>query len=187
MSTSTTPGRPAVATPVAVAVRAAAAAVVAAAVTFALDHRHPDTFGLAALGGYLILQAIVLAVCVTGLAWTRPGRALVLVRALVSLAGGVIALVGISGGAGLLRPLEAVVFLVVGALEIIGGLRRSERSELAGDAVVVGGLQVLLGVVLLVLREDALFAVGTLGAWGAIVAVYLGISAANLRRRNVRA
>lgn len=183
MSTTIGSGRPAVATPVAVAVRAAAAAVVAAAVTFGLNHSDPAGFGLIALGGYLVLQAIVLAVCVTGLAWSRAGRALVLVRAAVSLIGGVIALVGLQGGVGLFQPLEAIVFLIVGALEIIGGLRRSERADLSGDAVVVGGLQVLVGVLLIVFNTDPLLAVGVLGAWGAIVAVYLGISAANLRRR----
>lgn len=187
-TTSTTgSGRPAIATPVAVAVRAAAAAAAAIAVTFALDHGHPARFGLAVLGGYLLLQAVVLAVCVRGLAWSRAGRVLVLARAAVSLAGGIIALTGLSGGAGLLRPLEAVVFLVVGALEVIGGRLRSERADLSADAVVVGGLQVLVGVVLLVLRPDALLAVGVLCAWGAIVTVYLGISAANLRRRGGRA
>ncbi|GAA2750878.1 hypothetical protein [Amnibacterium kyonggiense] len=185
--TTTRPGRPAVATPVAVAARAAAAAVLALVVTFALDHGDPAGFGLAALGGYLLLQAVVLAVCTTGLAWTRAGRILVLVRAAVSLVGGVIALAGLGSGIGLLRPLEALVFLAVGVLEIVGGLRRSERAELSGDAVVVGGLQALVGVLLIVLNEDALLATGVLGAWGAIVAVYLGISAANLRRRKGRA
>ena len=186
MTTTTRSGRPAVATPIAVAARAAAAAVVAVAVTFALDHSAPARFGLAALGGYLLLQAIVLAVCVTGLAWSRPGRILVLVRAGVSLIGAVVALSGLDAGVDLLRPLEAGVFLVVGVLEIIGGLRRSERADLTGDAVVVGGLQVLVGILLVVLNPDALFAVGVLGAWGAVVAVYLGISAANLRRRGER-
>jgi hypothetical protein len=183
---TTRSGRSAIATPVAVAARAAAAAAVAVAVTFALDHSAPARFGLAALGGYLVLQAVVLAVCVTGLAWSRAGRAMVLVRAAVSLVGAVVALSGLDAGVSLLRPLEAVVFLLVGALEIVGGLRRSERADLSGDAVVVGGLQVLVGVLLLVLNPDALFAVGVLGAWGAVVAVYLGISAANLRRRGDR-
>jgi len=45
---------------------------------------------------------------------------------------------------------------------------------------------VLVGVVLVVLNPDPLFAVGVLSAWGAIVAVYLGISAVNIRRRSAR-
>lgn len=187
MSTTTRPARFPVSTPLAVAVRAIVAAGLAIVVTFALDHRDPAHFGLLVLGGYLIVQAVVLALCARGLAWSRAGRTLVVLRALVSLVGGVVALSGVNGGIDVLRPVEALVFLVVGALEIIGGLRRSERADLAGDAIVVGGLQALVGVLLIILNSDPLFAVGVLAAWGAIVAVYLGISAANLRRRAVRA
>ena len=187
MSTTTRPARFPVSTPLAVAMRAIVAAVLALVVTFALDHGDPARFGLLVLGGYLIVQAVVLAVCAPGLAWSRGGRTLVLLRALVSLIGGVLALTGVEGGIDVLRPLEALVFLLIGALEIVGGLRRSERADLAGDAIVVGGLQALVGVLLIILNSDPLFAVGVLAAWGAIVAVYLGISAANLRRRAVRA
>ena len=183
MSTTSRPARSGVSTPIAVAARAVAAALVAVAVTFALDHADPARFGLLALGGYLLLQAVVLAACTPGLAWSRTGRVLVLARAAVSLVGGVLALTGTSGGVAVLRPLESVVFLLIGAIEIAGGLRRTERADLSGDAVVVGGLQVLVGLMLAILNPDALLAVGVLGAWGAIVAVYLGISAANLRRR----
>ena len=186
MSTTTRSGRPAVATPVAVAARAAAAAVLAVVVTFALDHRDPAGFGLAALGGYLVLQAVVLAAACRAWPGAAPAASWSSSAQRCRSSAAVIALTGLGGGVDLLRPLEAVVFLVVGALEIIGGLRRSERAELSGDAVVVGGLQVLVGVLLIVLNADPLFAVGVLGAWGAIVAVYLGISAANLRRRAAR-
>ena len=186
MSTTSRTDRPAISTPVAVAARAVAAAALAVVVTFALDHSAPARFGLIALGGYLLLQAVVLVVCARGLAWTRAGRGLVLARAAVSLVGGVAALTGTDGGISLLRPLEAIVFLLIGGLEIVGGLRRGERADLSGDAVVVGGLQVLVGVVLVVLNPDPLFAVGVLSAWGAIVAVYLGISAVNIRRRSAR-
>jgi len=186
MSTTSRTGGPVISTPVAVAARAVAAAALAVVVTFGLDHSAPARFGLVVLGGYLVLQAVVLAVCAPALAWSRGGRGLVLLRAAVSLVAGVVALTGIAAGIGLLRPVEAVVFLLLGALEIVGGLRRTERADLSGDAVVVGGLQVLVGVVLVVLNEDALFSVGVLSAWGAIVAVYLGISAVNLQRRSAR-
>jgi hypothetical protein len=186
VSTTTRTGRFAVSTPLAVAARAVAAALLAAVVTFGLDHSAPARFGLAVLGGYLLLQAVVLAGCTTGLAWSRTGRLLVLLRAAISLVGGVLALTGQGGGLDALRPLEAVVFVLVGAVEIVGGLLRTERADLSGDAVVVGGLQVLVGVLLIVLNPDALLAVGVLAAWGAVVAVYLGISAANLRRRAAR-
>jgi hypothetical protein len=184
VSTTSSPTRFTVSTPLAVAVRAVAAAVLALVVTFALDHSAPARFGLVVLGAYLLLQAIVLAVCNSGLALSRAGRALVLVRAAVSLVGGVLALTGVDAGIDRLRPIESIVFLLVGAIEIVGGLRRTERPDLAGDAIVVGGLQALVGALLVILNPDALFAVGVLAAWGSIVAVYLGISAANLRRRS---
>lgn len=187
MSTTSRSARFQVSTPLAVAVRAVAAAALAIVVTFGLDHSSPARFGLLVLGAYLLVQAVVLALCTPGLAWSRIGRGLVLLRALVSLVGGIVALSGADGGIDVLRPVEALVFLIIGAIEIVGGLRRSERADLSGDAVVVGGLQVLVGVLLIILNSDPLFAVGVLAAWGAIVAVYLGISAANLRRREVRA
>ncbi|WP_375387431.1 hypothetical protein [uncultured Amnibacterium sp.] len=167
-----------------VAVRAVIAAALAAVVTFTPDHTART--GLVVLGVYLLVQAAVLGGGAAALARTRAGRGLVAARAAVSLVGGVVALTGVASGLDLLRPLEALVFGLVGALEIVGGLLGGERSELAGDAVVVGGLQVLVGVLLVVLNPDALFAVGVLSAWGAVVAVYLGISAANLRRRSAR-
>jgi hypothetical protein len=39
---------------------------------------------------------------------------------------------------------------------------------------------------LVILDQEAVFTVGVLGAWGAIVAVYLGIAAVSLRRREAR-
>jgi hypothetical protein len=187
VTTTTSTAGPGLSTTVGVAARAVAAAALAAVVTFGLDHSAPARYGLAVLGGYLLVQAVVLGAGTPVLARTRAGRALVVARAVVSLAGGVIALAATGSGIEVLRPLEAAVFGVVGVLEIVGGLLGGERSELAGDAVVVGGLQVLVGVLLVVLNDDALFATGVLAAWGAVVAVYLGISAVNLRRRSVRA
>jgi hypothetical protein len=185
-TTTSSPGT-GLSTTVGVAARAVIAAALAAVVTFGLDHSAPARFGLVVLGGYLLVQAVVLGAGTPVLARTALGRVLVAARALVSLVGGVLALVGVSGGLDVLRPLEALVFGLVGALEIVGGLLGGERAELTGDAVVVGGLQVLVGVLLIVLNPDALLATGVLAAWGAVVAVYLGISAANLRRRANRA
>lgn len=190
MSTSTSRIERRSGTVLAVAARAILCALLAIVLTFSQDggvavsskDRDP-AFGLLVLGAFLVLQAVVLAVFSGSLSISRTGRLLVLVRAGVSLVGGVVALASTGGGLALLRPLEAVVFLVLGAIEIAGGVRRTERAELAGDAVVVGGLQVLVGLLLGILNGDVLLAVGVLGAWGAVVAVYLGISAVNLRRR----
>lgn len=168
----------------AVAARAVTCAALAIAVTFASSvQRHSEPFGTLVLGGFLTVQAVVLAVSTTALALSRPGRSIVLARAAVSAVGGVVAIIAASNGSTILRPLEALVFLALGLLEVVGGLRRSERPDLAGDAVVVGGLQILVGLMLVILNDDLLFAIGVLAAWGAIVAVYLGISAVNLHRK----
>ena len=54
-------------------------------------------------------------------------------------------------------------------------------------ATALAALQLVVGAMVLILDEDALFSVGVLSAWAALVAVYLGIAAANLRVRRRRA
>lgn len=192
VSTTTRPIGRGIATVPAITARAVLCAALAVVVVFSQDHgsnlsltsedRDPG-FGLAVLGTFLIVQAVLFAVCSPGFALSRVGRLLVLARAAVSLVGGIVAFASVSGGLTALRQVEALVFLLLGVLEVVGGLRRTERPELAGDAVVVGGLQILVGLMVVILNADTVFSIGVLSAWGAVVAVYLGISAANLWRK----
>lgn len=168
------------------AARAALAVVLAAVTTFWPQPDRTAGFALAVLGGFLLAQGVVLVVGARS-GRTRRGVLLVLARAAVSSAAGAVAVAGVDRGIGLLIPLEAVAFSVIGALEVVGGTRGSGPLETAGDAVVVGGLQLLVGALLVILLPDALFAVGVLSAWSAVTAVYLGIAAANLRRGSVPA
>ena len=178
---TTTTSRPRAGGAVAItAARAALAAVLGALTTFWPQPDRTAAFGLAVLGGFLLLQSVVLAATVRVVPTDRVGRLLAVVRAVVSLVGGVVALLGLERGQALLVPLEAVVFLVVGALEFADGMRRVVASS--GDAVVVGGLQAVVGLMLVILTADALLAIGLLGAWAVLVAVYLGIAAVHLRR-----
>lgn len=181
MSTTTSGVRPGAAVGSALA-RAVLAALLAVATTFWPQPARTALFGAVVLGAYLLAQAVVLAVVARRLPDDRTGRRLTAVRAALSLAGGAVALAGIGDAAGVLVPVEAVAFLTVGALEVVGGIRRSVPAT-AGDAIVVGGLQVVVGLLLAIVDPDALLAIGVLSAWGAVVAVYLGIAAANLRRR----
>lgn len=184
--TSTTRRAPSAGSVVLSVARAALAVVLAAVTTFWPQPDRTAGFALAVLGAFLLAQGVVLAAgSRTGS--TRRGVLLVLARAAVSLVAGAVAVSGVERGIGLLIPLEAVAFLLVGALEVVGGTRGSGPVDTAGDAVVVGGLQLLVGVLLVILLPDALFAVGVLSAWSAVTAVYLGIAAANLRRRSVPA
>ena len=174
------PGRASLATTT--AARAVVAAVLAAVVTFSTNHDIP-AFDLGVLGVFAIMFGLV---TLAGVRPMRAGRALVVARAAVLVVGGATALALMGAGLAALVPLEALIFLLAGVLEVVSGLRRTGVPEVAGDAIVVGGLQVLVGVLLVVLDRNAILAVGVLGAWGAVVAVYLGIAAVSLRRQGVR-
>jgi uncharacterized membrane protein HdeD (DUF308 family) len=158
-----------------------AAAVLAVVVTFSADHS--AAFGLVVLGWFAIVQGLVLALGAGSAAITPVGRALVVARALVLVVLGALALALPGGGLGALLLLETVAFLVTGALEVLSGLRRPDATAGSRDAVTVGGLELIVGAMLSVLPPDAIFAVGVLGMWAAVVAVYLGIAAASMGRR----
>ena len=164
--------------------RALVAAVLAAVVTFSADHT--PAFGLLVLGLFGVVFGLVSVFGAAVHPLAPVGRGLVVARSVVFLLGGVAALALSGGGLLALVVVQAVVFLLAGAFEVLSGVRRDGPPETAGDAVVVGGLEVLVGLMLVILDQDAVFTVGVLGAWGAIVAVYLGIAAVSLRRREAR-
>ena len=165
--------------------RAVVAAVLAAVVTFT-DY-HGPLFGLIVLGAFSVVFGVVTAVGVRALPPLRSSRLLAGARAAVLIVGGIVALVLAHGGLVTLVTVQAAIFLAAGALEVVSGVRRDGAREIAGDAIVVGGLQVIVGFLLVVLDRDAVFTVGVLGAWGAVVAVYLGIAAVSLRRQEAGA
>ncbi|HEV7622677.1 MAG TPA: hypothetical protein VGO26_00960 [Amnibacterium sp.] len=182
MSTVTpaTPGRAPLTT--FTALRAVVVAALAVVVTFSADHTPP--FGLAVFGVFAVVQGTVIAAGVRGFAVSRVGRLLVLLRgALLVVVGALsVSLVG-GGGVGALLAVEIAGFLGAGALEVLSGLRRVDASPASRDLVTVGGLELLVGLMLAILLPDSIFAVGVLSAWGAIVAVYLGIAAVSIARR----
>ncbi len=163
------------------AARAIAAAVLAIVVTFSADHT--PAFGLVVLGGFAVVQGLIVGAGFRATAATPTGRGLVLARAAVLLVLGGTALALREGGLGTLLLLETVLFLVTGALEVISGLRRADASIVSRDLVTVGGLELIVAAMLAILGPDSIFAVGVLGAWGAVVAVYLGIAAVSIGRR----
>ena len=161
------------------AARAVAAGALAAVVTFVPDHS--PAFGLLVLGLFQVVQGAIVGIGLRATARSRPGRLLVLVRAIIGVLLGTAALALPSGGLGALVLLATAGSLVLGVLEVLSGLRRDDASPWSRDAVTVGGMTVALGVLLSVLPPDAVLVVGMLGAWGAVVAVYLGIAAVSLQ------
>jgi hypothetical protein len=165
------------------AVRAALVAALAVVVTFSADHT--PAFGLAVFGVFAVLQGAVIAAGARGSAVSRIGRLLVLLRGALLVVVGALS-VTLVGGATLggLLTVEIAGFLGAGALEVLSGLRRADASPASRDLVTVGGLELLVGVMLAILLPDSIFAVGVLSAWGALVAVYLGIAAVSIARRD---
>lgn len=181
MSTATSVSRGRLSLTAFTAARAVVAAVLAAVVTFSADHT--PAFGLAVFGVFAVVQGVVIAAGASAFAGSGVGRLLMVLRALVLLVVGVLAVVLVGNGLGTLLTLEIVGFLGSGALEVLSGLRRADASIASRDLVTVGGLELVVGAMLAILLPDSLFAVGVLSAWGAVVAVYLAIAAVSIARR----
>lgn len=178
-------------------IRAAIAAVAALLITFTVDHSAGVGLGvfagLAIATGLLFLAAAFFAV-------GSGGRWPMVLLGAISVAAGALAIV---------PPLRSTIFFFVlvigwaltsGLAELLLGLRaRRAADATARDSVTVGALTLLLGIVLLLIPagfrldytvDDAgsftltgiILAVGALGAWAWIVAVYLAIAALSPRR-----
>jgi len=164
------------------ALRAVVVAVLAVVVTFSADHT--PAFGLVVFGVFAVVQGAVIGAGARRVAASRLGRLLVLLRGTLLVVVGVLAVTLVGGATvGVLLTVEIAGFLGAGALELVSGLRRADASPASRDLVTVGGLELLVGVMLAILLPDSIFAVGVLSAWGAVVAVYLGIAAVSLGRR----
>jgi hypothetical protein len=162
--------------------RAVVVGALAVVVTFSADHTPP--FGLAVFGAFAVVQGVLIAAGAGAFTGSRLGRLLVVLRGAALVAAGVVSLVLVRDATvGALLSVEIAAFLAAGALEVTSGLRRADSSPASRDLVTVGGLELLVGVMLAILLPDSIFAVGVLSAWGAVVAVYLGIAAVSIARR----
>ncbi|TPW76799.1 hypothetical protein [Schumannella sp. 10F1B-5-1] len=190
------------------AVRALPALVLGLVITF--TGGHSTAFGSVAFGIWALVATIVavLVLIRPDVAAAQPvaaRRALLGVQLVTGIAGIValvLALTAAGAGFGILVGLWAVV---AGALEIIGAVvsRRSDPARTAAvggvrDAIIVGALTFVLGVIALAIPAGfrqpfpgagdqpgvltaSIIVVGVLGAWGVIVAVLHGIAAVSLR------
>ncbi|MER7797326.1 acyl-CoA synthetase [Microbacterium sp. NPDC096154] len=173
--------------------RALFAAIAALMITFSPDHS--AEVGLSVLGGFGIATGFVfaLAAWLVAPAGHRGSSALL---AAVYLVAGMTASVTALRSELLFFAAVIVWALVAGAVELLVGI--VQRSRLgradARDAIVVGALTILLGLAVLIVPTDyaldyfiedagrtftltgTTIAVGLLGGYAAIVAVYLGIA-----------
>ncbi len=173
--------------------RALFAAVAALMITFSPDHS--ADVGLAVFGGFGIATGMVF-VLAAWLVAPGGGRGSTALLGAVSLVAGMTASVVALRSATLFFTVVIAWALLAGLVEILAGALQRDRLGRADarDAIVVGALTAALGLAVLLVPgdyaldyfiEDAgrsftltgtTIAVGLLGGYAAIVAVYLGIA-----------
>jgi uncharacterized membrane protein HdeD (DUF308 family) len=173
--------------------RALFAAMAALMITFSPDHS--AGVGLAVFGGFGIATALVFAVAAWLVAPAGHRGAPILLAAIHLVA-------GMAASAVALRS-DVLFFVVIiawalaaGTAELVAGVVQRGRTgrSASRDAIVVGALTILLGVAVLLVPADysldyfiedagrgftltgTIIAVGLLGGYAAIAAVYLGIA-----------
>ncbi|MDF2559288.1 MAG: acyl-CoA synthetase [Microbacterium sp.] len=177
--------------------RAVFAAVAALMITFSSDHSAP--VGLSVFSGFVFTTALVQLLAAWLVLPAGSRWSYILLAALGVVAGGV-------SGIPAWRS-DDLFFIVVsswailsGGIEILAGIRsRRTADPLSRDAITVGALGVLLGVVLLLIPAGFLqeytiekagtfvlsgiiLGVGMFGGYAAIVAVFLGIAGLTPKR-----
>lgn len=177
--------------------RAVLALALAAVTTFSVGHS--PRFGLTVFGVFAVLTGIATAALTAASVVDRRLRSLFLVQSAVSIVLGAAALVGASAG-GLLLYLYIVSVwaAVTGFLELYAGLRSRGRVAAAKDWLTVGAATAVLALVFLLVPPDyaqtfsaadgvdgvvtaSVLGVGLLGAYGALLGVYLIIAALSLK------
>jgi uncharacterized membrane protein HdeD (DUF308 family) len=179
-----------------VLLRALPALVVAVVITFNADHSSRlgfFTFGaLAVAGGAVVLVGAVRALSAGVVRWCFA------LQGAIGMVLGAIALFSASAGLPFLILLVSAFGVLTGFLELYSGLRSRARSDSARDWLFAGALTVLFAVVVLIVPADysqpftgpdgveraltaSIVLVGLLGAYGAILGVYLVIAGLSLK------
>lgn len=176
--------------------RALFAAIAALMITFSPDHS--AAVGFAVFGGFVAMSAIVL-ILGAWLAVPAGSRWSLVLLAVLNLFAAFVSSVP-------LWRTEAMFFIVVivwaaasGLIELLAGLRARRTDPGARDAITIGALGLVLAVILLVIPVDytqqyyvegagaltltgTILAVGMVGGYAAIVAVFLAIAGLSPRR-----
>lgn len=174
--------------------RAVPAAILAIVITFTADHS--AILGHIGLGLFAIVSGLVL---VLGNVRMLAGvtRSLLLSQGAVLIVGGLLTLVTSGSGLPFLLFLVSALFAVTGLFELLAGLRSRGYLVIARDWIFVGGLSMLFAAAVLFIPVDysqaisipgkevpnltaSVILVGALGAYAAIVAVYLVIAGLSL-------
>ena len=178
--------------------RAVPAAALACVITFAGGFYTPE-YGLTSFGGYAILIGLTGVLLSMRVLAAGVLRTVFLLQAIVSVAAGVAALVGMRGGLPVLVAVVALWGVITGFLELYAGIRSRSTRAVARDWMFIGALTVLVALVCLAIPPGyvqhynapadggarilnaSVKVVGALGIYGAIAAVYLAIAGFSLR------
>jgi uncharacterized membrane protein HdeD (DUF308 family) len=179
-----------------VLLRALPAIVVAIVITFNADHSARlglVTFGVLALGGGAVVLLGALRALPAGVV-----RWCFVLQGAVGIVVGAIALSSVGAGLPFLLLLLSAFCVLTGFLELYSGVRSRGRDASARDWIFVGALTVLFAIVALVVPADysqpftgpdnveraltaSIVIVGLLGAYSAILGVYLVIAGLSLK------
>ena len=177
--------------------RAVPALAMGVIITFSPDHS--ARIGLIVFGAATLVAGLVLALgAATRLSSDPSSRTMQLVQGVAGLLAGIAALVFSSGGLTVLVAVVLAWAFVTGALELVTGLRRRGRSPLARDWTTVGALTLALALAFVLVPPDyarelggieriegvltsSTVLVGLLGAYGALVGVFLVIAGLSLK------
>ena len=170
-------------------VRAVPAIALAIVITFSADHS--AALGLLTFGVFGVVSGLGIGVVALRSA-AGPGRTTQLIQAAITVLAGVAALAVTGGGLPYLVLILSAWAVTTGFLELYLGLRA--RGEIgARDRMFIGGLTIVLAIVVLVVPPDyvqpfafdevtgevtaSVIIVGLLGAYWAILGVFLSIAA----------
>jgi uncharacterized membrane protein HdeD (DUF308 family) len=171
--------------------RAIPAAGLGLVITFSADHS--ARLGLIVFGIFGIVSGIVIAVA-SALRLADSGvRSFFIAQGAVTVVAGVLSIVATGGGVQYLFLIVTVFAAITGFLELYSGLRTRGRFVGSGDWMAMGAFTAAAAVVFVLIPpgfsqtftgpdgvvrvlDSAVVAVGLLGAYGAIAAVYLLIA-----------
>jgi uncharacterized membrane protein HdeD (DUF308 family) len=162
-------------------------------ITFSADHS--AALGFLALGGFgIVTGAVIIVGAFTGVYPRRPYA----VQGALLVGVGVSALLHTDSTVGMLIALIAALFGVTGVIELVTALWARGRYAGSRDWVFMGGVSLVLAAAVLLVPADfvdvisipgaevppltaSVIVVGLLGAYAAIVAVYLVIAGLSLK------
>lgn len=170
--------------------RAVPAAGLALLITFSADHT--AEFGLFAFGAFAIVSGLVVGILSFLRLRGSTVRSFLVAQAAVSIVLGILALVFHGGGTPALFLVITVFAAITGILELYCGLRTRRRYVASGDWMAVGIFTIVAALVFVLIPPEfrqvytvdgtrhildgTVSAVGLLGIYGAVTAVYLLIA-----------